>query len=100
MRFLWPLLDISRFTIHIKTADQGVNVAGLNTTVFPVRSAGKALRHMAFTGLTLYVTYLQPNGYSCSNSSNSDSWSAPGWMASPFSISVDPSSDSVLPELS
>ena len=34
----------------MNTPDQGVNDAGLNTTVFPVNSAGNVLRHMTFMG--------------------------------------------------
>ena len=34
----------------MNTPDHGVNDAGLNTTVFPVSSAGSVLRHITFMG--------------------------------------------------
>ncbi len=34
----------------MKMPDHGVNVAGLNTTVLPVSSAGSVFRHITFIG--------------------------------------------------
>ena len=52
----------------MNTPDHGVKVAGLNTTVLPVSSAGSALRHMTFIGkfhgLMMPTT---PSGSYCSH---------------------------------
>ncbi len=48
------------------TPDQGVKLAGLKTTVLPVRSAGMALRQSTFTGkFHGQMTATTPSGWYC-----------------------------------
>jgi hypothetical protein len=64
----------------MNTPDHGVNDAGLNTTVFPVSSAGSVLRHMTFIGkFQGLITPTTPSGSYCTHVVMSREAPGPVW---------------------
>ena len=63
----------------MNTPDQGVNDAGLNTTVLPVSSAGSVLRHITFIGkFHGLMTPTTPSGWYCTHVVMSPERAGPG----------------------